>query len=139
MALRKDYIQRQFEEFGKVMAVILSFKRDNEWEKFEDEISMALQKFTQLEMNYVETLNETDFNHKVLIDAKLLPNQKRILADLLYEKLTIYIEKNEQENYLKLKQKCISLYTFIQENFTQNQFDLDVHYKLAFLNQIDSD
>ena len=133
MALRKDYIQRQFEEFGKVMAVILSFKRDNDWEKFEEEISMALQKFTQLEMNYVETLNEADFNHNVLIDSKLLPNQKRIIADLLFEKLNLYLAKNEKENYLNLKQKCIFLYTFIQENFTQNEFDIDVHYKLAFL------
>jgi hypothetical protein len=134
VALRKDYIQRQFEEFGKVMAVILSFKRDNDWEKFDEEISMALQKFTQLEMNYVETLNEADFNHKVLIDSKLLPNQKRIIADLLFEKLNLYLAKNEKENYFNLKQKCIFLYTFIQENFTQNEFDLDVHYKLSFLN-----
>jgi hypothetical protein len=134
MTLRKDYIQRQFEEFGKIMAVILSFKRDNDWEKFESEISMALQKFTQREITDVEALNETDFNRTILVDAKLLPNQKRIIADLLFEKLNLYLVRNEQENYLNLKQKCIFLYTFIQENFTQNEFDLDVHYKLAFLN-----
>lgn len=131
--LRKDLLVRQLEEFGKVMAVILGFKKQNDWDKFDKEINAASVKFTGLEMNDIEKLSDAEFEKQILNSPTLIQDQKKILADLLFEKLNFYAEKNEEENYLALKAKCLNLYQHIQNNHTDNEFDMNVHYKLAIL------
>lgn len=133
---KKDYLQRRFEEFGKVMALILTLKKDSDWEKFEQEIAEATKKFTSFELAQVETLDQESFAKEVLGHPGLLPDQKKILAGILFEQLSYYLEKGEQEKYANLKNRCKELYTHIRNNFTDNEFDLDVHYKLNFLEKI---
>jgi hypothetical protein len=131
--LRKDLIVRQLEEFGKVMAVILGFKKQNDWDKFEKEIEAATEKFTNLEIKTIESLTITDFEKEVLNHPTLLLDQKKILADLLFEKLNFYAQNNNEEKYQSLKTKCLALYEHIQNNHTENEFDMNVYYKLAIL------
>jgi hypothetical protein len=131
--LRKDFIIRQIEEFGKVLALIIGFKKQNEWTKFEEEIKNAIQKFTSLEMNEIENLNIDFFVSEIVNREGLSLDQKKIIANLMYEKLYFYLFKNETENYSQLKAKCLLLYLHLNENFTTNEFDLDVHYKLSML------
>jgi hypothetical protein len=131
--LRKDFIIRQIEEFGKVLALIIGFKKQNEWAKFEEEIKNAIQKFTSLEMNEIENLNIDFFVSEIINKKGLSLDQKKIIANLMYEKLYFYLFKNENENYSQLKAKCLLLYLHLNENCTTNEFDLDVHYKLSML------
>lgn len=131
--LRKDLIVIQLEEFGKVMAVILGFKKQNDWDKFEKEIEAATEKFTNLEIKTIENLSNTDFEKEVLNHPTLLLDQKKILADLLFEKLNFYAQNNNEEKYKSLKTKCLALYEHIQNNHTENEFDMNVYYKLAIL------
>ncbi len=131
--LRKDFIIRQIEEFGKVLALIIGYKKQNEWTKFEEEIKNAIQKFTSLEMNEIENLNIDFFVSEIVNREGLSLDQKKIIANLMYEKLYFYLFKNETENYSQLKAKCLLLYLHLNENFTTNEFDLDVHYKLSML------
>ncbi len=131
--LKKDYLGRQFEEFGKVMAVILGFKKLQDWDNFEKEISDASAKFTSLEIDHIERLDATAFENEVLNRRTLTQDQKKILADLLFEKLNFYAAKNDELNYGKLKEKCLSIYTFLQNDLTENEFDMNVHYKLEML------
>jgi hypothetical protein len=131
--LRKDFIIRQIEEFGKVLALIIGYKKQNEWTKFEEEIKNAIQKFTSLEMNEIENLNIDFFVSEIVNREGLSLDQKKIIANLMYEKLYFYLFKNENENYSQLKAKCLLLYLHLNENCTTNEFDLDVHYKLSML------
>ena len=131
--LRKDFIIRQIEEFGKVLALIIGFKKQNEWTKFEQEIKNAIQKFTSLEINEIENLNIDFFVSEIVNRKGLSLDQKKIIANLMYEKLYFYLFKNENENYSQLKAKCLLLYLHLNENCTTNEFDLDVHYKLSML------
>lgn len=133
--LRKDLIMRQFEEFGKVLSQILGFKRERDWEKFEKEVQKAFNQFTSLELEHIECLNESDFETEIINHPTLSFEQKKIMAALLFEKMNYYLEQNREE-YQELKSKCIKLYSHIRDNFTQNQFDMDVHYKLEFLKSI---
>lgn len=136
MSLRKDYIQRQFEEFGKVLAVILGYKRESDWDKFEKEISDATKKYTALEITQIEKLDMLDFEKVALFSAGITQEQKKILATLLFEKMNFYLETGDEEKFVALKNKCVALYNHLKENFTENEFDLDVYYKLDFLNKI---
>ncbi len=131
--LRKDFIIRQIEEFGKVLALIIGYKKQNEWTKFEEEIKNAIQKFTSLEMNEIENLNIDFFVSEIVNREGLSLDQKKIIANLMYEKLYFYLFKNENESYSQLKAKCLLLYLHLNENCTTNEFDLDVHYKLSML------
>ncbi len=131
--LRKDFIIRQIEEFGKVLALIIGYKKQNEWTKFEEEIKNAIQKFTSLEMNEIENLNIDFFVSEIVNREGLSLDQKKIIANLMYEKLYFYLFKNENENYSQLKAKCLLLYLHLNENCTTNEFDLDIHYKLSML------
>ncbi|MBL7913122.1 MAG: hypothetical protein JNJ41_18810 [Bacteroidia bacterium] len=131
--LRKDYILRQLEEFGKVMAVILGFKKQLNWEEFEKEMHNAALKFTSLEIDKVERLRAEDFEKEVFNNPALTLDQLKILADLLFEKLSLHAQNNDEEKYNALKIKCLNLYQFIKNNHTENEFDMNVHYKLEIL------
>lgn len=135
--LRKDYILRQFEEFGKVLALILGYKNNRDWEKFEREIAEAARKFTSLEISHTEHLTDQEFETEIVLSQSLTQEQKTILATLLFEKMNYYVIHNDRENYLKLKKRCLNLYQHIRDNFTENEFNLDVHYKIEFLGKME--
>lgn len=133
---KKDYIQRQFEEFGRVLALILGSKKQQDWEKFENEIEKATRKFTSLEINHVEKLSDEEFEKEVIMNSNLSQEQRKILGSLLFEKLEFHLQSNDLENFEFLKLKCLSLYSYLRENATNNEFDLDVHYKLEILSKM---
>jgi hypothetical protein len=134
--LRKDLLVRQFEEFGKVMAVILGFKKQNDLEKFEKEIADATKKFTPFELTAVEFISPDSFEKEILEYPGMKPEQFRMLADLLFEKIKYYLEQEKEEVVPGLKTKCILLYKKYTENFTHNEFNMDVHYKMDFLQRL---
>jgi hypothetical protein len=134
--IKKDYIQRHFEEFGHVLAQILSSKKRYDWEKVESEIKDATERFTELELKQIEDLSEDEFEKQILNHPTLSLEQRKILARLLFEKLAYYIVMEDDENLLNLRGRCLKLYHHMQDNFTENQFDLDVHYKLEFLRKM---
>ncbi len=135
--LRKDYILRQFEEFGKVLSLILGFKKNKDWDQFEKEVAEAALKFTSLEISHVENLAEAAFESEVIKSEKLTQEQKTILASLLFEKMNYYISIENQEQYRRLKKRCFDLYSYLKDNSTENEYNLDVHYKLEFLGKME--
>jgi len=134
--LRKDFLVRQLEEFGKVMAAIFGLKKDKDWLNYQNEINNAALIFTSYEIDYVEKLTQTDFDNEIINHATLTPEQLHILADLLFEKLNYYLSINDATKSEDIKQKCKKLYLLLQNNQTQNEFNLDVHYKLTFLSKL---
>ncbi len=124
---------RQFEEFGKVLSLILGFKHRGEWDLFEKEIEKAFTQFTSFQINHVENLAETDFEREVTENKNLSYEQKKIMASLLFEKMNYYAEIKDETKLASIRSKCLRLYLHLKENFTENEFDLDVHYKLEFL------
>jgi len=134
--LKKDFIVRQLEEFGKVMAVIFGLKKDKDWLNYQNEINNASLKFTSYEINYVEGISQNDFDKEIINHSTLTPEQHHILADLLFEKLNYYLTIEDAVKSEDIKQKCKKLYLLLQSNQTQNEFNLDVHYKLTFLSKL---
>jgi hypothetical protein len=134
--LRRDYLQRQFEEFGKALALILAYKKRAEWEKFEKEINDAAQKFAFTEMASIEGMSVEHFISDVLESKKLEMDQKKILGKLLFEKLEFYMSRADSDKTNNTRTKCILLYQHLFDNLTGNEYDLDVHYKLGILKKL---
>jgi len=134
--LRKDFIVRQLEEFGKVMASVISFRKNKDWENWNEQIQQAVNRFTGMEIHDIEMMSDADF--KLLItEAKHLSNdQVKILADLLYERFLGKKDLNETEKNSSLLLKAECLYKAHQNSSTQNEYNLDVHYKLQMIQLI---
>ncbi|MCE3226658.1 MAG: hypothetical protein K0S32_1209 [Bacteroidetes bacterium] len=130
---RKDLLVRQFEEFGKVLALILGFKKMKDWEKFEKEVADAARNFTLYEISDVEGMSKEDFERMVLNNEAMTPDKTKILATLLFEKMCYYEEQNYPLASTDLKNKCTLLYQKYKDDLMENEYDLDVHYKLEFL------
>lgn len=134
--LKKDYIVRQLEEFGKVLGVLMFLKKEKDWEKFEKEIATASSTFTNIELDYVENIGLAEYSQEILVNGKVSLEQKKILANLLFEKIDYYKLTQENEKHKKLVEKCYRLYEYLQNDQTQNEFNLEVHYRLEILKNV---
>jgi hypothetical protein len=134
--LKRDYLLKQIEEFGKVLSQVLSYKKEHNYLKYELEISLALKKFSDQDLIELENLDIEAFQTKLTAHGKLDLTQKKIIATVLFEKMTYYEEHFQLTHAYDLKKKCVLLYEDLQKNGTENEYDLDVHYKLSYLRKM---
>jgi hypothetical protein len=131
--LRRDYLVKQAEEFGKVLAVILGLKRDGLFPDMLEEIYKASQKYTSLEILYIEKLENATLIKDLTEDKKLNDEQMKLLGDLLFEKAEYYIHTEgagvSSDNCYR---KAYIIYLFVKDHATIN-YSLDMHYKLELL------
>ncbi len=134
---RRDYLVKQLEEFGKVMAVLLGLKRDGSLPELDALINATSQKYTSVEINSTELISDNDLLHTLCDDKKLNDEQLKILADLLFEKAEYYLlNHSPDEQSRNCYKKALVIYSFLQEHATLN-FSLDMHYKLGLLVKMD--
>lgn len=134
--LKKDYILRQFEEFGKVMAVILGFKHKSEWDKFEEEIEKAVKQFTSLELKEITPLSVTEFEKVIATSTHLTSDQIKILADLLFEQTFDPSNRINEDKQNALLNKSLFLYKRYKNELTLNDFNLEVHYRIDLISKM---
>lgn len=131
--LKRDYLVKQFEEFGKVLAVILGLKRDGSFDEMEEAVRNASQKYTGLEVAFVEEIENEQLLDVLIQQKKLTDEQLKMLADLLFEKAEYYLKTNHTDELSgNCYRKAFSIYSFLKEHATLN-FSLDMHYKLELL------
>ena len=116
--------------------MILGFKKQKDWDRLEKEIQEASQKFTSLEIRHIESLNDADFETQVMLNDSLSQNQLKLLANLLFEKMDYYLAQDDFDKFLNAKARCYALYKHLESSFTNNEFDLDVHYKLELIRKM---
>ena len=136
---KRDYLVKQFEEFGKVMAILLGLKRDGNYSELSDLINESVKKYTSTEINFVETIDNEQLVSTLVTEKKLNDEQLKMLADLLFEKADYY--SRIQQN-LSLDVKAINcykkshlIYLFLKDNATLT-YSLDMHYKLEILGKM---
>lgn len=131
--LRRDYLVKQYEEFGKVLAVILGMKRDGLFPDMLEEIHKAAQKYTSLEILYLEKEKDADLIKDLTEEKKLNDEQLKMLADLMFEKAEYYAQSSGSQNDIaNCYRKAFLIYSFLKEHATLN-YSLDMHYKLELL------
>jgi hypothetical protein len=131
--LKRDYLVKQFEEFGKVMAILLGLKKDGLFPELSDAIEESLKKYTALEIKYVESIVNENLIETLTQEKKLNDDQLKMLADLVYEKAEYYVSINStEEEATNCYKKAYLIYLFLKDNATLN-YSLDMHYKLSVL------
>jgi hypothetical protein len=134
---KKDYLQRQLEEFGMVMAVLFGLRKNKDLEAHKKEFALAFNKYTAYSPDDLEPLPQDMFIQELKTHFGSDTEQLHMLADLLYEKLNFYLETDEIKKTHTLRLKCMYLYSLLQENLSENEFNLDIHYRLNFLEALD--
>lgn len=135
--LKRDYLVKQFEEFGKVMAILLGLKKDGLFPELSDAIEESLKKYTALEIKYVESIVNENLIETLTQEKKLNDEQLKMLADLVYEKGEYYASINSEEKVsTNCYKKAYLIYLFLKENATLN-YSLDMHYKLEILKKME--
>jgi hypothetical protein len=133
---KRDYLVKQFEEFGKVIAILVGLKRDGKFSELTDLIDESVIKYTSTEIKFVESLTNEILISTLTQEKKLNDEQLKMLADLLFEKGNYYAatfsSENQSNNCYK---KSHIIYQFLKENATLN-YSLDMHYKLEILEKM---
>lgn len=115
------------------LALLIRMKRSLNWEEFEKESETISLNFTTLKLDETEALSEEEFFTSVINNEQIELEQKKMLAALLYEKLEYYTVAFKEDNYRNTLLKCLCAYSFLNANQTENEFNLEVHYRLEQL------
>ena len=132
--LRRDYLVKKFEEFGKVLAVMLGLKRDGKWTELDEALQTAAVKYIGADLPSIESLGDDLLIQTLTSARKFTDEQLKMSADLLYEKAAHYAELGNEAGTRNCFTKARIMYEFIQTSATL-PYSLDTHYKLEFLKQ----
>jgi hypothetical protein len=131
--LKRDYLIKQLEEFGKILGQILGLKKEGNLSQLNDMIREASQKYAATEIGFAETISDELLLATLIDEKRLTDEQLKMLGDLLFEKAEYYLAYNSPEaQSLNCYKKSYLIYSFLKEHATIN-FSLDMHYKLELL------
>ncbi|MCD6017885.1 MAG: hypothetical protein K0S53_1006 [Bacteroidetes bacterium] len=83
---KRDYLVKQFEEFGRVMGVILGLRKENKFSELSELLSESVKKYTPTEIDYVESMKDENLIDILTQEKKLTDEQLKMLGGLLFEK-----------------------------------------------------
>lgn len=134
---KRDYLLKQFEEFSKVLAVIIGLKRNNDFNELNELINSTALKYTQTEILCIESKENEALINLLTVEKKLNDEQLKMLGDLLFEKGDYYSKSNEnnEQDSFNCFYKATIIYKFLKQNATLS-YSLDMHYKLEVLNKM---
>lgn len=133
---KRDYLVKQFEEFGKVIGVLLGLKKEGKLSELSELINESVKKYTTTEIDYVESLANENLIEILTQEKKLTDEQLKMLADLLFEKGNYYSATDATEiKSTNCYKKSLIIYTFLKEHATLT-YSLDMHYKLEILDKM---
>jgi len=133
---KKDYIIRQFEEFGKFLAIAFGLKKDSKFKEMEELINSSALKFTNIEIGIAEKLPDKDLIQLLTENYQLKEANLKMLGDLLYEKGIGYSEQNKDEEAGNAFRKALIIFNYIKDNSLEIDFSLDMHFKINSLKQL---
>lgn len=133
---RKDYIVRQFEEFGKFLGIVFGLKANSQFTELEELINSSALKFTNVEIETAENLPDENLIETLTGKYHLKEPNLKMLADLLYEKGMAYSKQFKENEADKVLKKALIIFEFVKENSLEIDFSLDMHFKIASLKQL---
>lgn len=121
---RKDYIQKQLEQLGRVIAKVMADLAGlNNDGKAEEGIRLAgqtLQSEFDLELNDLIALKEEETIAFLRDEKNLAPGRLNLLADLLFTTADAFRESEQQMIAVNLDRKTLLLYEYV--NLTERTF-----------------
>lgn len=127
---------RQYEEFGKFLAIVLGFKADSKFIELEEFINTSAFKYTNIEIQIAEKLPNKELIQLLTENYELKEANLKMLGDLLYEKGIGYSKQFKEKEAENAFQKTLIIFEYIKENSLESDFSLDMHFKMNALKQL---
>ncbi|NJN26316.1 MAG: hypothetical protein HC819_10225 [Cyclobacteriaceae bacterium] len=121
--IRKDYILRIVDEFGKFMAKIIGLRLEGKIEEALNEIDNVYDGLIEADPRVLKSI-KTKALLPFLIDEKGFNNQYlRMIADLHFEEGMLYIENGDPVSARNVMEKARVLITYLMDNDSIVSFD----------------
>lgn len=115
--IRKDYIQRYFDELAKVLAVVLQLKNDLKPIEAESKLDEFCADYLAINFQEILSINKNDFITHLIEKKEFTITHFKLLEDLLYYKYLL----NPSDK--KLKSITLEILNYLTENDTDFSFD----------------
>jgi len=111
--VEKDFLLRQFNQLGVVLAKILGFKEKGKYESAESVIDNALTDFGLKDLDIHLKIDVDSLVPELIKTHRLTIDQINILAELIYEKAEINIRLGKKEPARDLYLRALILFEHI--------------------------
>jgi len=132
--IRKDFIERMIEEFGRFLAEVMALKNEGKYTKALkriDEMYEGMIKTDPKVLKSIESDQLLDFlQNELKFDSKYI----KMIADLLYEEGQVYLESGDPIGAINVLEKAKVLIEYLMES--DATFGFDWEEKIAAIEKL---
>lgn len=123
--IRKDYIQRYFDEMAKMLAKILLFKQNNEPDKAEELLNEFATDFLKINLKIILETPEDKLIDKLKTELDFDLTKFKLLEELLFQKYLL------TPTNISLRNSTLEVINYIIKN--DSDFSVERHQRLQEL------
>ena len=132
--IRRDYIMRMIDEFGKFLTAIVGLKREGNFEEALDKVDGLYQGMLDLDPKILKAMSSDEVLDYLQNEKKYDNRYLKLIAELLYEEGQIYHESGDPISAQNVLQKAKVLINYLIE--TDSTFSFDWYEKLATIENL---
>ncbi len=112
---QKDYLMRYIEQLGKVLAYLLGFREKGDSKGGMEVIDEALKDMVRMDSAEINTIPEKQLVEELCLTRKLLLEQIKFIAELLFREGEFMAMENRRAEAIKRYRKSSLLLRYIDE------------------------
>ena len=132
--IRRDYIMRMVEEFGKFLAAIAGLKREGEYEEALKKIDGVYEGMIDLDPKILKSVGADELLGFLRDEKQFNNHYLKMIAELLFEEGQIYHESGNPVSAYNVLEKAKILIKYLMDS--DATFSFDWYEKLSVINGI---
>ncbi len=132
--IRRDYIMRMIDEFGKFLAAIVGLKREGKFEDALDKVDGLYQGMLDLDPKVLKSLDKDEVLDYLQKEKEYTNQYLKLIAELLFEEGQIYHEIGDPISAQNVLEKAKVLINYLMDSDTT--FSFDWYEKIAVVDKI---
>ena len=121
--IRRDYIMRMIEEFGKFLSAIVGLKREGNFEDALEKIDNVYEGMLDLDPKILKSVDALELLDFLQNEKKFNNQYVKMIAELLFEEGQIYLESGDPISARNVLEKAKALINYLMESDTTFSFD----------------
>jgi hypothetical protein len=130
---QKDYLMRYIEQLGKVLAYLLGFREKGDVRGGMEVIDEALKDMTRMDSAGINAIPEDRLVEELCAERKLLPEQIKFIAELLFHEGEFLEMESDQTEARKRYRKSLLLLKHI--NQTEKTYSFERMQRMQLLGE----
>ena len=132
--IRKDFIERMIEEFGKFLSEVMALKNEGKYTKALKRIDEMYEGMIKTDPKILKSIEPDQLLDFLQNELKFDNKYIKMIADLLYEEGQIYLESGDPISAINVLGKAKVLIEYLMEN--DGTFGFDWEEKIAAIDKL---